>query len=330
MPHLHEWRPALRDTLPHLALGAGPTAVRPVPELRDGPAEIWVKDESAFGDGGWGGNKVRKLEWLLPDVKARGRRTILTFGALGTNWGLATALYARDRGIDTALALIDQPVDAHVARQLERLEGSGATLHFTRSKLRTIAAAPWLVLRHSSGMRTPYVLPAGGSSPLGTLGYVETAMEIAAQVRAGEIPEPGHVVVPAGSGGTTAGLALGLGLAGLDAKVLGVAVTDALRLDRASMTRLAERSAKLLRRRGAEFEAPALDLEMIEEFLGPGYGYPTPESTAALERARAAGLDLEPVYTAKAMAALLARNAAAGLGERPVLFLNTNGPRPLS
>jgi D-cysteine desulfhydrase len=327
MPYLHEWSPVLRETLPHRSLGKGPTPVLPAAGLTDGDAEVWVKDESEFGDGGWGGNKVRKLEWLLPDAKSRGKRTVLTFGALGTNWGLATALYARDAGIDTVLALIDQPVDDHVRRQLGRLEASGATLHFTHSKARTVAMAPWLVVRHSSRLKTPYILPAGGSSPLGTLGYVETAMEIAAQVRAGELPEPGHVIVPAGSGGTTAGLALGLALSGIDANVIGVVVTDALRLDHEAIEKLAGRSARLLADRGAGFEPPALAFEMTTGFLGPGYGVPTPESSAALERAREAGLELDPVYTAKAMAALLALNAAGELGDRPVLFLNTNGPR---
>ncbi|MBN8867586.1 MAG: pyridoxal-phosphate dependent enzyme [Solirubrobacterales bacterium] len=327
MPYLHQWSPALGETLPHRALGTGPTPVRAVPGLASGPAAVWLKDESSFGDGGWGGNKVRKLEWLLPDVERRRRPTILTFGALGTNWGLATALYARDAGIATALALIDQPIDAHVRRQLERLDASGATIHRTRTKGRTVALAPWLIARHSSRFRPPYVLPAGGSSPLGTLGYVETALEIAAQVEAGDLPEPGHVIVPAGSGGTTAGLALGFALAGLSTRVVGVVVTDQLRLDREAMGRLADKSAALLRRRGATFATPRLDFEMTTDQLGPGYGEPTPESTAAMERASTEGLTLEPVYTAKAMAALLDMNERGDLGDRPVLFLNTNGPR---
>ena len=166
--------PGAARTLPHVALGEGPTPVRPLTGLRDG---LWVKDESAYGTA-WGGNKVRKLEWILPDAKRRGKRTILTFGALGTNHGLATALYAREQGLRCAIALVDQPMDDHVRAQLERLRASGATLHFTHTKARTVAAAPWLLARH----RLPYVLPAGGSSPVGALGYVEGALELAEQV----------------------------------------------------------------------------------------------------------------------------------------------------
>ncbi|HMU27588.1 MAG TPA: pyridoxal-phosphate dependent enzyme [Solirubrobacterales bacterium] len=327
MPYLHKWSPALVRTLPHTRLGTGPTPVRPLPSLGQSGCEIWLKDESGFGDGGWGGNKVRKLEWLLPDVKRRGRKTILTFGGLGTNWGLATALYGREQGIHTALGLIDQPRDQHVEEQLKRLEASGASLHFTHTKNRTIALAPWLILRHSSGLRPPYILPSGGSSPLGALSYVETAFEIAAQVESGELPEPGHAVVPTGSGGTAAGLALGFALAGLGTRVVGVIVTEHLRLDDEAIGKLAGKSAALLRQRGAAFPEPDLNFEMTEEWLGETYGAPTPESEAAIERARADGLELDPVYTAKAMAALIAKSAAGDFEGGPVLFINTNGPR---
>ena len=279
MTHLHERFPELRETLPHVALGEGPTPVRPLAGLGDG---LWLKDEGPYGSM-WGGNKVRKLEWVLPDAKRRGRRTILTFGALGTNHGLATALYARDQGLRCAIALVDQPLDDHVRAQLKRLESSGATLHRTHTKARTIAAAPWLLARH----RRPYVLPAGGSSPVGALGYVETAFEIAAQVRDGALPEPARVAVAVGSGGTAAGLMLGLRLAGLRTKVLGIVVNDTLKLDHRTLTRLARRSARLLRRRGAEVQDPEPgDLSVTRGWLGAGYGHPTPESQRAIALAR--------------------------------------------
>ena len=316
MTHLHRRFPELRETLPHVKLGEGPTPVRPLAGMDDG---LWLKDDGAYGTA-WGGNKVRKLEWILPDAKRRGRRTVLTFGALGTNHGLATALYAREQGLRCAIALVDQPVDDHVRAQLARLESSGATLHRTRTKARTVAAAPWLLARH----RRPYVLPAGGSSPVGALGYVEAAFEIAAQVRDGELPEPSHVVVAVGSGGTAAGLTVGLRLAGLRTKVLGIVVNDTLKLDHGTLTHLARRSARLLRRRGAEVADPDPgDLTVVRDWLGPGYGHPTPESSRAIELAREKeGLELDPVYTAKAMA------GALEVEERgPLLYLHTHGPR---
>lgn len=327
---LHTRFPELATTLPQVRLGSRPTPVRPLPRLSDGAAPVWLKDDSAFGDGGWGGNKVRKLEWLLPDAQRRGRRTILTFGGLGTNWGLATALYAREQGLSTVLALVDQPVDDHVEAQLERLRSSGATLHFTHTKARTVAILPWLLARHADGLKPPYVLPPGGSSAIGALGYVEAALELAAQVRDGVLPEPSHIVTAVGSGGTAAGLLLGLRLAGLRTRVVGVVVNDGLRLDGPTLVRLAQRSARVLLGRGAqlpELQLTVDDLDVERGWLGPGYGHATPEALAARDLATGEGLQLEPVYTAKALAALLELNRAGRFGTGPVLFLNTNGPR---
>ena len=325
MTHIHELFPEVTESLPSIRLGTVPTPLRPLEGLSDGPAEVWLKDESVFGDGRWGGNKVRKLEWLIPEAKRRGRSTFLTVGGLGTNWGLACTLYGEEHGLRTILALVDQPVDEHVEEQLERLEASGAEIHFTHTKARTIATVPWLMLRHR-----PYFLPAGGSSPVGALGAVEIALEIANQVEHGVMPEPSQVVTAVGSGGTAAGLLLGFRLAGLDTKVLAVVVNDTLKLDSASLVRLARKSEGLLRRRGAHF--PDLDLDgdgliVTTDQIGPGYGHATEAAgMAARQAADRADLELDPVYTAKAMAGMLSLDDGR-LGPGPVVFIDTNGPR---
>jgi len=332
---LHRLEPELTGTLPHMPLSQRPTPVRRLTGLErycDGQARVWLKDDGAYGSGGWGGNKVRKLEWILPEALRRGSRTILTVGGLGTNWGLAAALYGRDAGLKTALALVDQPKDEHVRTQLERLRRSGAELHFTHTKARTIAVAPLLMARHFDGFTPPYFLPAGGSNSIGALGYVEAALEIADQVDRGEIPEPSHVVVAVGSGGTAAGLALGLRMARLRSRVVGVVVNDTLRLDEPALEKLAWRSAGLLRTRGARIRvgsaSAGLTIESVSDWIGPGYGHRTAESESAAELlADCDGLHLDPVYTAKAMAALIAMNEAGHFGDGPVLYVHTDGPR---
>lgn len=325
--------PLLRERFPgldlgHVALGTAPTPVRRVDGLVDAAVELWVKDESRFGDGAWGGNKVRKLEWIIPEAKRRGVRTLFTVGGIGTHWGLACALYGAEHGLRTVLGLVDQPVDDHVREQLARLVASGAELHRYRSVRQLKLAAPWLIARNLHGGRLPWYLPAGGSNPVGTLGYVETALEIAAQVAAGDLPEPATLVAPIGSGGTAAGLVLGFRLAGLRTRVLGAVVNDAFPLDAPVIAGLANRTAVLLEQRGATGvpRIAATDLSTREDWLGSTYGDPTPASTAMVARAAGLGLDLEPVYTGKALAAVddLATDlAAAG----PVLWLNTHGPR---
>ena len=184
MALLHDHLPGL--TLEHLRLGATPTPVRRLDEDLVPGVEVWLKDESRFGDGGWGGNKVRKLEWIIPEAHRRGVRTLFTVGGIGTHWGLAAALYGRDHGLRTLLGLVDQPVDDHVREQLTRLEASGAELHRYRDPRRLKLAAPWLVARTTlRDRRMPWYLPAGGSNPFGATAYVDAALEIAGQVQAG-------------------------------------------------------------------------------------------------------------------------------------------------
>ena len=325
--YLQERFPGL--TLPHVPLGSAPTPVRRLEGLGVAgldAVELWVKDESGYGDGAWGGNKVRKLEWLIPEAQRRGVRTVLTVGGIGTHWGLACALYGREHGLRTVLGLVDQPVDDHVRAQLSRLAASGAELHRFATARRLRLAAPWLLARGSSHGRLPWYLPAGGSNPHGTLGYVETALELAAPVADGELPDPATVVVPVGSGGTAAGLVLGLRLAGLRSRVLGVVVNDAFRLDAPVLARLARRTGDLLRDHGAD-EVPSVapgDLDARPDWLGRTYGDPTPASTRMVAAGARAGLELEPVYTGKALAAVA---DLAGELPGPVLWLNTHGPR---
>ncbi len=295
-PRLHERFPALAQTLPHRALGRSATPVREAPELG-----AWVKDDSAFAEP-WGGNKPRKLEWTLADALARGRRTVVTVGGLGTNHGLATALHARRLGLDVALLLADQPVDEHVRAQLERMRASGARLYFTHGKARTVATVPLVLARH----RRPYWLGLGGSSPIGCCGFVEAALELGEQVASGLVPTPDRIVVAMGSGGSAAGLMAGLPLAGLRSEVVGIVVNDRTPLDAGSVERLARRTLRLLRRRGADAGDLLAPLRVETAFLGGGYGHRLPAGDAATERAATAGVRLDPVYTAKAVAALLA------------------------
>jgi D-cysteine desulfhydrase len=329
---LHERFPELAGALPRLELGHGPTPVRELGALPGAGVPVWVKEDGRYGAPA-GGNKARKLEWTLADALRRRRRAIVTIGALATNHGLATALYARQQGLETVLLLVDQPIDEHVRAQLDRLERSGAAIYRTRGTIRTAATLPWAMLRHADWRRgrLPYFLAVGGSSPLGCLGGVEAALELARQVAAGEVPEPSHAVVALGSGGTAAGLALGLRLAELRTRVVAILVTDKLPLSERSLARLARRALGLLRRRGAsvpEISISARDLEVERRWVGPGYGHRTPEAERAMEIASREGLALEPVYTAKAMAGLLALRSEEAFGSGPVLFWDTHDPSP--
>ena len=217
-----------------------------------GGVEVWLKNDGLYGTL-YGGNKPRKLEFVLPRAIARGSRTVITTGPLGTHHGLATALYGRELGLKVALLLTYQQPNEHVLRQLCRMERAGAEMHYTGSGPWMVASTPYYALRYlrRDGGRRPYLLGPGGSTPLGAAGYVNAGLELAAQVREGLLPEPKAIVLPVGSGGTAAGLALGLGIAGLQSKVVGVAVTRAPTTWAITVKRLAIETASLLRKRGA-------------------------------------------------------------------------------
>jgi D-cysteine desulfhydrase len=322
----------LQVDLERVTLGEAPTPVRELTHLGNerGSAPVWIKDDGTFS--GVGGNKARKLEWLLADARRRGKRTILTAGALGTNHGLASALFARRLGMRTVLVLVPQPETEHVRRQVERMRASGAELHTVPGVARAYAVAASLMLRRASPpLNLPYLLPPGGSVPLGCVGYVEAALELAEQVRSGELPAPSHVVLPVGSGGTAAGLLAGLKLAGLGSRVVGVLVNDLIRVDERTVARLARRTLRLLRKRGAnvgedveQVRIAAADFAMERGWLGDGYGHSTPAAGHATELlAEREDVVLEPVYTAKAVAALLELNRRGAFGAGPVLYWHT-------
>ena len=269
--HLHVRRAADAFCRGEALSASLPTPVYEVPSLG-----LWVKDDSAIG-----GNKVRKLAHTIPDAVSRGKRTVLTFGAIGSNHCVATAEACRDAGLDCICVLVDQPEDDHVRRNLARMRGAGARTVIAHGKRRAAIAAAALIARHR-----PYVLPVGGSSEVGIRGFEEAGEELAAQF------SPRTVVIAVGSGGS----AVGLARSSLDARIVGIVVND--------------RSKVVTHPR----------VELIHDFLGAGYGHPTPEGAAAMARAADAGLQLEPVYTAKALAAALTLDL-----EPPVLFWNTFG-----
>ena len=288
---------------------------------------VWLKDDGVYGR--YGGNKARKLEWLLGDARRRRRRTVITAGAIGTNHGLATALYCRDLGLDAVLVLVPQPLDDHVRAQLRRLRASGAELRFAGGKLRAVALTAALVAtRTGPGLRPPYLILPGGSTPLGCLGYVEAGLELGRQVAEGELPEPSHVIVALGSGGTAAGLFLGMKLAGLRSRPACILVNDLTPLSAAGVARLARRTEGLIRRRSLGHAPPAVplrssELDLHTDWLGAGYGHATAAGAEATAVLADDGVTLEPVYTAKAAAALLELNRRGRFGSGPVLYWNT-------
>ena len=301
-------------------------------ERRLGASSLWVKrdDISAVP---YGGNKPRKLEFLLGAAKARGACTLITFGGLGSNHVLATAIYGRRHGFRVTAILVPQPVDDHVRQNLALVRRYATGVLYAGGKAGAIGHAVWAwVVAAARDRQLPYLIPPGGSSPVGTLGYVSGGLELADQVSRGELPAPEVVFVAAGSNGTAAGLLLGFRLAGLPSRLVAVRVSDSLPVSAGAIARLASDTAALLSALGVR---PSLrfgpaDLEVSEGYLGPGYGYPTSEGNRAVGMlAETEGLLLDQTYTGKTMAALLDALELADWRSRAVLYWHTYNSQPV-
>ncbi len=322
---LERWYPELGGRIARIRLTQLPTRVHVWQSVSDAVrSEVWIKrdDESSPV---YGGNKPRKLEFLLAEAKARGRRAVLTFGGLGTHHGLAAALFSRKLGLACWVGLLDQPLTAPVRDNLLCLHAAGARLFYGRTVSSLAARALWLYAKQAATGQAPAVIPTGGSAPAGTVAFVNAALEFAAQVHRGECPCPRSVYVALGSGGTAAGLALGLALAGLPTEVRAVLVTDIFPPSEARLIRMAGAAWRWLRSRGAHVPKvpPSLHLRVVHGFQGRGYGWPSPPAEAWRQRfAGAEGVWLDATYTAKCVHGMIATLEAES-AKGPVLFWHT-------
>jgi len=324
-PLLFQKYPRLQGRVPRIPLGTFPTPVQPLPRLgqRLGCAQLWVKRDDLSGRG-YGGNKVRKLEHTLADALGSGREHLVTLGAVGSNHLLATAYYARQVGLGLSGIVVPQPAQAYLRTNILCVAMLGCRIVPAGSSAGAAAQFLRLYLRQARERRPPYLLWAGGSSTLGVLGYVEAALEIAAQVEQGLLPEPESIFVPVGSAGTLAGLVLGLKLSGLASRPVGVRVYDRTIANEVTVALLANQALRYLRRLDPgiprRFVSPR-EVDLRHGYFGRGYAHFTPAGNRAVALARELeDLKLEGTYTGKTLAAFCdhVRGRAA-----PQLFINT-------
>ncbi len=321
-------------SIPRVAIADLPTpVVSSIGACTGLPVErIWVKRDDVSGHP-YGGNKVRKLEFLLGEARAQGARSVVTFGAVGSNHVLATATYGAREGFDVHAVLTPQRMTPYLPRNLRADLDAGATLHLAEDAddARERASALSATLTERDGV-PPFVIPMGGTSALGTIGFVNAAMELADQIDAGEVPEPDVLYVPFGSMGTAAGLAIGLFACGIRTKVVGVRVVPTGIANEETLGHLVDVTVAKARSADASFPLLRridLALDVREEFFGEEYAHATDASIEAVAAAREWGLALETTYTGKAMAALLADYRDGSTRDSVVMFWNTYSSRPL-
>ena len=280
------------------SLGQWPTPLELHAELARalGLQALWLKREDVSG-----GNKVRGLEFLL--AGAPPHSVFVTVGGAGSSHCLATARAALVLGHRAAVALFPQP-ETDASRAVGVAMDDAARLVMRASSLVTL---PWSVLRtwraaHHLGAGRPRWIPGGGADPRAVVGHLLAALELGTQLDA----PPDAIVVPLGTGGTAAGIALGVAWLGWSTEVVAVRVASRLVANRWRTLRLARNAAALLRRRGVEFTVPRSAIRVrVVDAMGKGYGHPTADGERARAVAAEHGLRLDPTYGAKAFSVML-------------------------
>lgn len=322
--------PALR--VPHVSLCTLPTPVHKLEQLsKELGANLFVKRDDITGGQMYGGNKPRKLEFELARALTFGAKSIITFGCAGSNHAVATSEYARHLGLHP-VGMLKPQANSHVVQKNLRLHlANGTELHYAPNndarKIATIST--WLDLMNKG--QQPYVIPTGGSTPLGALGFVNAAFELKEQIDAGLVIMPDYIYVPCGSCATTAGLLLGCKLAGLKCKIMAVAVEpeETIGEFHHNIFALFKKTKQLLHsltngQAPLEVDLCEDDLEINLNFAGTEYAVFTPEGVAAGELLkRTEDITIDGTYTCKAFAALLADVKSGKSKNKTVLFWNT-------
>jgi len=308
---------------PRVRLAHLPTPLEEMGHLRavlDGP-ELFVKRDDCTGLG-FGGNKVRKLEFLMGEALERKADTVITTGGVQSNHARQTAAAAKKLGMEATLVLRGEKPEGYHRGNLLLDSILGAEMRFVGTSEIDQAACEIGSRMEASGKR-PYVIPLGGSTPTGCLGYVVAALEIVGQIQEKGV-RVNAVVVANGSAGTHAGLALGFKALHSGIQVIGISVSRPKEILKAQVLDLGNRTAEKL---GMDVELDPEDVVVYDAYIGPGYAIPTKEGVEAIKLvARTEGIFLDPVYTGKAMAGLmdLIGKGVFRKGQQ-VLFLHTGG-----
>lgn len=318
---LEERYPLLGERLPRVPLAALPTPVRQFKLDHDGvAASIWVKldNETAAI---FGGNKVRKLEYLFGRIDHGRFERVATFGTVASNHALATALYATHLGFASTCFLYHQTKTKLARAALNmHLRNGTEVVPFAGSYARRLA-----IERQYLWHRRSSVIPMGGSSWSGTAAFVNAGLELAEQIMQGKLPCPDRIYLAAGTMGSAAGLAIGLATEALPVAIEAVRVSPSSVCNEPALLRLMKKTCLMLHRIDDRFPRDAwreTRVRMRHDYFGAGYAKSTPKADAAMAAAAAAtGLDLEVTYTGKAMAALLDDFAACHRrGERQLFW----------
>ena len=321
-PLLFEKYPDLEADIPWIKLAPLRTPVKKLTilEKKLGINSLWVKCDN-LSSPLYGGNKVRKFEFLLAEAKDKGYKKVMTAGGLGSNHCVANAIFCNHLNLKPSAVLVDQPITTFVRNNLL------LDLYFKNEIFYT---------DESDKIPNPdvYYMVPGGSTPLGVLGFVNAALELKNQINNGEIPEPDYLFVACGTSGTAAGLLLGAKITGLKTHIHAVQVVFPVYSSIKRMRRFIKKTWNLMGKRDKSIYETIFDQLFFDgNYFGGEYGLPTQEGLEAIKLIKETeNIKLEPTYTGKTFAALLGfvRANKKKIKDKTILFWNTYNSRDFS
>ncbi|KKQ33331.1 MAG: 1-aminocyclopropane-1-carboxylate deaminase [candidate division TM6 bacterium GW2011_GWF2_37_49] len=329
--------PELFIQLPHQILGSFPTPVKRLEKLEKliGFKNIYIKQDSLSGTKSddeaaqvFGGNKVRKLEFLLADALNADVETVVTVGAAGSNHALATAIYSQMLDLGCIIMLTPQENTSYVRRNLLMdLYYNPDIKAYASDAQRTVGIFNTSCEYILDDKKSPYFIPMGGSNEIGAIGFVNAAFELKEQIEKGELPEPDLIYVTAGSCGTAAGLILGVKAAGLKGKVVAVKISGTRESKSKAISEIISKTNQYLNKLHSSFpifEITENDYRIIDDFAGEKYAKITVEAASAIKLLKLSEkIQLDGTYTGKTFAAMLADLKKPETKDKNVLFWNT-------
>jgi len=331
--HLFKTFPVLKDRIPFIPLGRYPTPVQKLSSFgrRYGMTSLWIKRDDLSSEE-YGGNKVRKLEFLLAEAREKRRSLLIAVGAAGSNYVTATGIYGKKLGFNVTAVLFHQPPTDYLCKNLLVNLANGVDMNLSSSMVTVPLTEVRCIIKN--GFKNTYITPPGGSSALSTLGYVNAALELKEQIANGLLPEPDFIFLPLGTGGTMAGLVSGCKLAGLKTRVVGIRVVDRIISNSFALKKYSNGSISIIKSFVAGLKIPKVrnsDFIILHDYFGRGYAHYTSQG---VELARSMyeleGITLEGTYTGKTLAGLIGFVKKNSLHSSNVLFWNTYNSRDLT
>ena len=265
---------------------------------KEAVCDVWIKRDDISGK--YGGNKVRKLEYLYSDVLKKNVNYLVIYGSYGSHHILANCIYSEVIRCKVVSVFFPQHPTQHVIENFKKSVRLCEKYYHSPNPISSLVKAFIVYLMLRAKGKKPYLVPPGSTSPLSSLGFVSAALELKDQIEREHIPKPDFIIIPAGTLGSCVGLAAGLSILKIDSQVLGISVVGKILANSITAGYLLKNLFKIL-----GLKPQKTNLKIVSDFVGKGYGYETEDGEKAKRLFfNEEGITLDSTYTAKAASAI--------------------------